>query len=109
LLQVYEQVRKLFNNAPDLIDEFKQFLPENGSGNLAAFGFGSFVQAAQGQAPGVVDKPATKRGKDKEPPTKKRRGAGDGKAAAARVSYDPASALTISEIQSSQSRHPIRR
>ena len=35
---------KLFDAAPDLLDEFKQFLPENGVGGL----FGSFFNAATG-------------------------------------------------------------
>ena len=83
--QVYEQVTKLFGNAPDLIDEFKQFLPENGQGGLGGIGFGSFVQAASGVGP--IDKGPQKRGKDPKEPTaaKKRRGQGDPKQA--KVSY----------------------
>lgn len=42
---MYEQVTKLFTNAPDLLDEFKQFLPENGTGGLGMLS-GSFMQAA---------------------------------------------------------------
>ena len=85
--QVYEQVTKLFGNAPDLIDEFKQFLPENGQGGLGGIGFGSFVQAASGVGP--IDKgPAKRGGKDaKEPaPSKKRRGPADPKGQA-KVSF----------------------
>lgn len=45
IAEVYEQVTKLFTNAPDLLDEFKQFLPENGTGGLGMLS-GSFMQAA---------------------------------------------------------------
>lgn len=45
IAEVYEQVTKLFINAPDLLDEFKQFLPENGTGGLGMLS-GSFMQAA---------------------------------------------------------------
>ena len=82
---------KLFNNAPDLLDEFKQFLPENGSGGLAGMGFGSFMQAAAGAPPLAPEKVAVqKRGsKDvKESGTqKKRRGTGpaESKSGASRV------------------------
>lgn len=77
--KVYEQVIELFKNAPDLLAEFKQFLPESGGGG---FGFGNFVQAAAGSAPA----PATKRTKDTKdgPAAKKRR---QEKAAAQRVSH----------------------
>ncbi|WWC60485.1 uncharacterized protein I303_103058 [Kwoniella dejecticola CBS 10117] len=80
IAEVYEQVTRLFNNAPDLLDEFKQFLPENGGfGGMA--GFGSFVQAAAGAPPVTAEKStAPKRGsKDAEKPSaqKKRRPAGD--------------------------------
>jgi len=69
--EVYEQVTKLFNGAPDLIDEFKQFLPENGSGSI---GFGSFVQAA-GVSMAPEKAPAKRGEKAKDvPPAKKRRG-----------------------------------
>jgi paired amphipathic helix protein Sin3a len=77
----------LFNNAPDLLEEFKQFLPENGS--AGGLGFGSFMQAAASGQPTIPDKAPVKKGsrdvKD-APPAKKRRGAGDGKAPA-RVSW----------------------
>ncbi|WVO13131.1 hypothetical protein L204_100743 [Cryptococcus depauperatus] len=63
--EVYEQVTKLFTNAPDLLDEFKQFLPENGSGGLASMGFGSFVQVAQ-SAPPAEKVVGQKRGAAKE-------------------------------------------
>lgn len=69
---MYEQVEKLFVGAPDLLDEFKRFLPENGGGGL----FGSVVQhsiAAQSQ----MEK-ASKRG-SKDPSKKKRGAAADGK------------------------------
>jgi paired amphipathic helix protein Sin3a len=78
--KVYEQVTKLFNNAPDLLDEFKQFLPENGSGGLAGMGFGSFMQAAAGAPPLAPEKaPVQKRGSKDVKDTgaqKKRRGPG---------------------------------
>ncbi|WRT65870.1 uncharacterized protein IL334_002821 [Kwoniella shivajii] len=77
IAEVYEQVTRLFNNAPDLLDEFKQFLPENGQGGFGGMaGFGSFVQAAAGAPPVVAEKPvAQKRGsKDvKEPSAQKKR------------------------------------
>ncbi|ODO11875.1 hypothetical protein I350_00659 [Cryptococcus amylolentus CBS 6273] len=87
IAEVYEQVTKLFNNAPDLLDEFKQFLPENGSGGaLAGFGgLGSFMQVAAGTTAtnekiGGQKRGATKEGK--ETAQKKRRtvdsGAGRG-------------------------------
>lgn len=64
---------KLFNNAPDLLDEFKQFLPENGSGGLANIGFGSLMQAG---ASAGAERPPTKRtSKDiKDPVGKRKRG-----------------------------------
>ncbi|KAK4683853.1 paired amphipathic helix protein Sin3a, partial [Tremellales sp. Uapishka_1] len=82
IAEVYAQVTKLFDNAPDLLDEFKAFLPENGSGGLGGLGFGSFMQAAAGAPPmGVPDKMAgpqkrgSKENKDTGVPQKKRRGA----------------------------------
>ncbi|WWC68464.1 uncharacterized protein I206_102392 [Kwoniella pini CBS 10737] len=80
IAEVYEQVTRLFNNAPDLLDEFKQFLPENGGfGGMG--GFGSFVQAAAGAPPLAADKPTGPKrgGKDAEKPSaqKKRRPAAD--------------------------------
>ena len=88
-IQVYEQVRKLFKGAPDLIDEFKQFLPENGS---AGVGFGSFIQAAAGPTAVMPEKVlGPKRGsKESKDATaaKKRRGgpATESKTAAQKVS-----------------------
>ncbi|CAG8506520.1 17062_t:CDS:10 [Cetraspora pellucida] len=42
--EVYSQVQVLFKNAPDLLDEFKQFLPDT-SGNVASGGlFGPILQ-----------------------------------------------------------------
>lgn len=82
IAEVYAQVTILFNNAPDLLDEFKQFLPENGSGGA----LGSFMQAAGAQSmlapPGSQEKPISKRSvkdKDTMPPAaqKKRRGQAD--------------------------------
>nr|XP_031858732.1 uncharacterized protein CI109_005826 [Kwoniella shandongensis]KAA5525804.1 hypothetical protein CI109_005826 [Kwoniella shandongensis] len=85
IAEVYEQVTKLFNNAPDLLDEFKQFLPENGGpGGLSGMGFGSFMQAAAGGAPAPPDKLAgsQKRGakEGKEASTQKKRRAAPGDA-----------------------------
>ncbi|WOO83690.1 Paired amphipathic helix protein pst1 [Vanrija pseudolonga] len=72
--EVYEQVIDLFKHAPDLLAEFKQFLPESGG-----FGLGNFMQAAsstQTQTAGQKRKDA------KEPAQAKKRRAGpDGKAA----------------------------
>ncbi|KLT42069.1 hypothetical protein CC85DRAFT_285843 [Cutaneotrichosporon oleaginosum] len=65
--EVYEQVIELFKNAPDLLAEFKQFLPESGGG----LGFGSFVQAAAGSTAPTAGQ---KRKDTKDPAaTKKRR------------------------------------
>ncbi|KAF9968472.1 Transcriptional regulatory protein sin3 [Actinomortierella ambigua] len=38
ITDVYSHVTMLFKNAPDLLDEFKQFLPENGNPNPDLFG-----------------------------------------------------------------------
>lgn len=57
IAEVYEQVTKLFTNAPDLLDEFKQFLPENGTGGLGMLS-GSFMQAA-GATPAAASAAAT--------------------------------------------------
>jgi histone deacetylase complex regulatory component SIN3 len=43
---VYAQVSRLFGHAPDLIAEFKQFLPENGDVTERAHGVDSITQAA---------------------------------------------------------------
>lgn len=67
-IEVYEQVIDLFKNAPDLLAEFKQFLPESGGGGFP--GFGSFVQAAAGQTGPAP--PGQKRKDAKEPASKKR-------------------------------------
>jgi paired amphipathic helix protein Sin3a len=64
---VYEQVIELFKNAPDLLAEFKQFLPESGGG----MGFGSFVQAAAGGA--TAPTAGTKRKDTKDPAAAKKR------------------------------------
>ncbi|GMK60011.1 hypothetical protein CspeluHIS016_0902280 [Cutaneotrichosporon spelunceum] len=64
--QVYEQVIELFKNAPDLLAEFKQFLPESGGG----MGFGSFVQAAAGSTAPTAGQ---KRKDTKEPAAAKKR------------------------------------
>lgn len=76
-MQVYEQVEKLFVGAPDLLDEFKLFLPENGGGGL----FGSLAQqgiAAQSQ---MINEKAAKRASGGKETNKKKRGAttADGK------------------------------
>ncbi len=82
---MYEQVTKLFNNAPDLLDEFKQFLPENGSGGFAGTGFGSFMQAAAGAPPLAPEKVVNQKRSSKDVKDsgaqKKRRvvGTGEGK------------------------------
>jgi len=45
MLQVYAQVQVLFKSAPDLLEEFKQFLPDN-SGNFPSGGlFGALSQS----------------------------------------------------------------
>jgi histone deacetylase complex regulatory component SIN3 len=91
---VYDQVTKLFQNAPDLIDEFKQFLPEHGGvGGMAALFPASVppVERTTGQ------KRTAKDAKDVAPP-KKRRGAQADGAKGARVSRPPrcmTSSLTI--------------
>jgi histone deacetylase complex regulatory component SIN3 len=43
---VYDQVTKLFGHAPDLISEFKQFLPDNGDASAQTHGVDSITQAA---------------------------------------------------------------
>jgi paired amphipathic helix protein Sin3a len=50
-LQVYAQVTILFKNAPDLLDEFKQFLPDTSNGAPAPQGnlFGGLI----GQMTGI--------------------------------------------------------
>ncbi|ORX34170.1 hypothetical protein BD324DRAFT_636920 [Kockovaella imperatae] len=82
IAEVYEQVTKLFHLAPDLIAEFKKFLPENGSSAFSGMGFGSFVQAAS-NTPQSVDKGGVKRsakdGKEVAPVKRRRGPAGDGK------------------------------
>ncbi|KAJ2455640.1 hypothetical protein EV183_000739 [Coemansia sp. RSA 2336] len=53
--EVYAQVQHLFSSAPDLLDEFKQFLPdtsEQGAANMA--GLTSPGTAYAGSAPGVA-------------------------------------------------------
>ncbi|WVR05681.1 hypothetical protein IAU60_002703 [Kwoniella sp. DSM 27419] len=81
IAEVYEQVTKLFNNAPDLLDEFKQFLPENGGfGGMG--GLSSFMQVATGGPLNPTEKTTSsqKRGaKDARETTsqKKRRPAGE--------------------------------
>ena len=115
--QVYEQVTKLFIQAPDLLDEFKQFLPENGVGGLAGMGFGSFMQAAAGAQPLAPEKSITQKRGSKDVKDsgvqKKRRGAGptDGKNGAQRVrprSSAKRSTDKVQEIQAcSQSRQPL--
>ncbi|WVW80329.1 hypothetical protein I302_102309 [Kwoniella bestiolae CBS 10118] len=78
IAEVYEQVTRLFNNAPELLEEFKQFLPENGGfGGMA--GLGSFVQAAAGAPPITGEKVAGQKrgGKEvKEASAQKKRRAG---------------------------------
>lgn len=77
---MYEQVIDLFKNAPDLLAEFKQFLPESGG-----FGFGSFVQAAAGSGQPAPPTGGQKRKETKEAaPKQKRSRANESKAAAAR-------------------------
>ncbi|CAG8503876.1 11727_t:CDS:10 [Diversispora eburnea] len=44
--EVYSQVQVLFKSAPDLLDEFKQFLPDN-SGNVASGGLGGLFGPLQ--------------------------------------------------------------
>lgn len=96
---MYDQVSKLFGGAPDLVDEFKQFLPEIGQGGFGGMQFGTFVQAAQGGTL-PAEKTVGKRTKDPKEagPAKKRRGgaAVDGKIAqkVRPQSYDIAAALT---------------
>ena len=58
LLQVYSQVTILFDNAPDLLEEFSQFLPgadgQQGSGGLFSgdlFGGGGIAPAGAQAAP----------------------------------------------------------
>jgi paired amphipathic helix protein Sin3a len=56
-MQVYAQVTVLFNNDKDLLDEFKQFLPDTSSGAPPAAGglFGMLGQVTAGMgAPGVA-------------------------------------------------------
>ncbi|WVQ97064.1 hypothetical protein IAU59_004174 [Kwoniella sp. CBS 9459] len=79
IAEVYEQVTKLFSNAPDLLDEFKQFLPENGG--FGGMGFGSFMQAATSAPPPVPEKTSSQKRGAKEAKesgsSKKRRPAGE--------------------------------
>ncbi|KAL7423639.1 hypothetical protein Q5752_001220 [Cryptotrichosporon argae] len=65
--EVYEQVTELFKHAPDLIDEFKQFLPEAGGG----VGLSSFIQAAGAPVPDKTNKRGNKE-KDAAAPKKRR-------------------------------------
>lgn len=82
----------MFGNAPDLLDEFKQFLPENGS--AGGGGFSGLFAATGGAAQSLPQQqekpyPQKRTSKDvaKDPgPSKKRRGGGDGKSGAQRVS-----------------------
>lgn len=71
---MYDQVEKLFVGAPDLLDEFKRFLPENGGGGL----FGSVVQQSIAAQSAMMDK-ASKRSANKDSSKKKRGAAADGK------------------------------
>jgi paired amphipathic helix protein Sin3a len=58
--QVYEQVTALFQDAPDLISEFKQFLPEHGGG---AFGgsIGTLLQSSNAVDVAVAQTAGAKR------------------------------------------------
>ncbi|KAI9093851.1 hypothetical protein DFS34DRAFT_630591 [Phlyctochytrium arcticum] len=66
--EVYAQVQVLFKGAPDLLDEFKQFLPDNsnqGQNGLAAFGRGGGIPVlgtmANGMAVPQVQQPGNQR------------------------------------------------
>ncbi|KIR56076.1 paired amphipathic helix protein Sin3a [Cryptococcus gattii Ru294] len=74
IAEVYEQVTKLFTNAPDLLDEFKQFLPENGTGGLGMLS-GSFMQAA-GATPAAAAASAASAAAAPEKVAGQKRGAG---------------------------------
>ncbi|EIW72890.1 hypothetical protein TREMEDRAFT_59052 [Tremella mesenterica DSM 1558] len=78
IVEVYEQVQKLFINAPDLLTEFKQFLPENGQGGLLGLG----NAALGGPAPPSAERPvppkrASKENKDSSAQKKRRTGPAD--------------------------------
>ncbi|ORY28618.1 hypothetical protein BCR39DRAFT_534412 [Naematelia encephala] len=77
IADVYKQVSELFNHEPDLLDEFKAFLPENGNGGP----FGSLMQASASAPPakkttkkeetgGKRRRPADARGSQKKKPAK---------------------------------------
>lgn len=72
---MYEQVTKLFTNAPDLLDEFKQFLPENGTGGLGMLS-GSFMQAAGATPAAASAAAAAAAGAGPEKVAGQKRGAG---------------------------------
>jgi paired amphipathic helix protein Sin3a len=75
-LQVYAQVTALFRDAPDLLDEFKQFLPDTSQPGSTSSGglFGMLGQASnQVQTPTPKEKrkeETTASSKRKAPPTK---------------------------------------
>ena len=71
-IQVFAQVSKLFGGAPDLIDGFRQFLPESNGGPSGTDQFGSVLAAANEPLNALSQKRASK---DVAPPlaAKKRR------------------------------------
>ena len=74
---MYDQVEKLFVGAPDLLDEFKRFLPENGGGSGL---FGSLAQQTGLAQSQMLNEKSAKRGSAaKDANKKKRGGAADGK------------------------------
>lgn len=59
ILQVYAQVTTLFHGAPDLLDEFKQFLPDT-SGEAGATPAGGILGAGAARGPaGASKRPAS--------------------------------------------------
>lgn len=66
-LQVYAQVTVLFDTAKDLLEEFKQFLPDTSNGQQSGGLFGMLGQMTSGMIGGPIPPP----GGRMEPPLKK--------------------------------------
>ncbi|KAJ2855760.1 hypothetical protein FB639_006194, partial [Coemansia asiatica] len=59
--EVYAQVQVLFSSAPDLLDEFKQFLPDTSESEASAAGTGAGAGVGAGAGAGlpVIESPTT--------------------------------------------------
>lgn len=88
--EVFAQVSKLFGHAPDLISEFKQFLPEINGGPLNnADNFGSVVQAAANEPSAALGQKRAPAKDAAQPPAGKKRRAPEPKGGASKVSHSP--------------------